>query len=63
MAGTQVAVGAGTMLERSAQVAALSSLLASARDGAGGCIVIEGGAGIGKSRLLAEGLERPPRPA
>ena len=46
------------MLERSAQLAALSSLFASAREGAGGCVVIEGGAGIGKSRLLAEGLEQ-----
>jgi len=46
------------MLERSAQLEELSSLFASAREGAGGCVVIEGGAGIGKSRLLAEGLEQ-----
>ena len=42
------------LLERGDEVAALESLLAGAARGAGGAVVIEGGAGIGKSRLLAE---------
>src|SRR5687768_10772726 len=42
------------MLERTGEVAAVASLLESAREGTGGCAVVEGSAGIGKSRLLAE---------
>ena len=46
------------MLERSEQLAALASLFSSAREGAGGCVVIEGGAGIGKSRLVTDAMEQ-----
>src|SRR5262245_3082528 len=42
------------LLERDAQVAALQALAAEARSGAGRFTVIEGSAGIGKTRLLAE---------
>ena len=43
------------LLERDAQVAALEALADAARSGAGRFVVIEGSAGIGKTRLLAEG--------
>ncbi len=43
------------LLEREAQVAALQALAEAARGGGGRFVVIEGSAGIGKSRLLAEG--------
>jgi DNA-binding CsgD family transcriptional regulator len=43
------------LLEREAQVAALQALADAARGGGGRFVVIEGSAGIGKSRLLAEG--------
>jgi hypothetical protein len=39
---------------RAAEVDAISSLIASARHGRGGVLVVEGSAGIGKSRLMAE---------
>src|SRR4029450_11522163 len=42
------------LLEREAQVAALQELAAAARQGGGRFVVIEGSAGIGKTRLLAE---------
>jgi DNA-binding CsgD family transcriptional regulator len=42
------------MLERAGEVAAIAALLENARGGTGGCVVLEGSAGIGKSRLLAE---------
>ena len=42
------------LLEREAQVAALEALAEAARGGGGRFAVIEGGAGIGKTRLLAE---------
>ena len=42
------------LLEREAQVAALQALADAARGGAGRFVAIEGGAGIGKTRLLAE---------
>jgi DNA-binding CsgD family transcriptional regulator len=42
------------LYERETELAALSSALAAARSGAGGLVVVEGPAGIGKSRLLAE---------
>jgi len=42
------------LLEREAQVAALQALTDGARGGGGRLAVIEGGAGIGKTRLLAE---------
>jgi DNA-binding CsgD family transcriptional regulator len=42
------------LLEREAQVAALQALADAARGGGGRLVVIEGSAGIGKTRLLAE---------
>lgn len=42
------------LYEREAELAALSEALAEARAGTGGLVVVEGPAGIGKSRLLAE---------
>jgi DNA-binding CsgD family transcriptional regulator len=44
----------GLLLEREAQVAALRALADTARSGGGRFVVIEGSAGIGKTRLLAE---------
>src|SRR5690348_11000877 len=41
------------LLERAAELDALDGALASVREGAGRLVVIEGPAGIGKSRLLA----------
>jgi DNA-binding CsgD family transcriptional regulator len=43
------------LLEREAQVAALEALAEAARSGGGRFAVIEGSAGMGKTRLLAEG--------
>src|SRR3954462_14362252 len=42
------------LLEREAELAALEALLAAARLGDGRLVVVEGSAGIGKTRLLAE---------
>jgi DNA-binding CsgD family transcriptional regulator len=42
------------LFERETELAALSAALAGARSGAGGLVVLDGPAGIGKSRLLAE---------
>src|SRR4029453_16685739 len=42
------------LLEREAQVAALQALADAVRQGGGRFVVIEGSAGIGKTRLLAE---------
>jgi len=42
------------VLERAGELAILGSLLGGADRGAGRCAVLEGTAGIGKSRLLAE---------
>lgn len=44
----------GALHEREEELAALSLALSTARDGTGSLLVIEGPAGIGKSRLLAE---------
>src|SRR5690348_8252032 len=46
------------LLERERELAALDRLLAGARAGRGGVALIEGPAGIGKTRLLAEARER-----
>jgi DNA-binding CsgD family transcriptional regulator len=46
--------GTTSLLEREAQVAALEALAEAALSGGGGFVVIEGSAGIGKTRLLAE---------
>jgi AAA ATPase domain len=43
------------LLEREAQVAALRALADGAQSGGGRFVVIEGTAGLGKTRLLAEG--------
>ena len=40
------------LLEREAELAALDAALRRARDGEGGCVVVEGAAGIGKTSLL-----------
>jgi predicted ATPase len=45
------------LLEREAEVAALTSLLDAARAGEGRLAVVEGTAGIGKTRLLAAARE------
>src|SRR6059058_1217813 len=42
------------LLEREAELAALDAMLAAARGGDGRLVVVEGSAGIGKTRLLAE---------
>jgi DNA-binding CsgD family transcriptional regulator len=57
MAPASVLPSGGTTLlfEREAQVAALEALADATRSGAGRVVVIEGSAGIGKTRLLAEG--------
>ena len=44
----------GALYEREEELAALSQALSAAREGTGSLLVIEGPAGIGKSRLLAE---------
>jgi DNA-binding CsgD family transcriptional regulator len=43
-----------TILERNEALDAIASTLAAAREGSGRCLVLEGGAGLGKSRLAAE---------
>jgi DNA-binding CsgD family transcriptional regulator len=43
--------GAATLLERSQEVGAITELLGSAREGSGRCLLLQGGAGLGKSRL------------
>src|SRR5206468_7539552 len=42
------------LLEREAELAALEALLGAAQSGDGRLVVVEGSAGIGKTRLLAE---------
>ncbi len=57
MALASVLPSAGTtsvLLEREAQVAALQALADAAQEGGGRFVVIEGSAGMGKTRLLAE---------
>jgi tetratricopeptide (TPR) repeat protein len=56
------AAGAGDgLLERERELDALEARLEAAREGRGGLVVVEGAAGIGKSRLLdaARGLAEP----
>src|SRR5204863_190482 len=43
----------GLMLEREAELSALEAVLDAARGGEGRLVVVEGSAGIGKTRLLA----------
>jgi AAA ATPase domain len=56
MAPASVLPSGGTtlLLEREVQVAAFEALAEAARGGGGRFVVVEGSAGIGKSRLLAE---------
>jgi DNA-binding CsgD family transcriptional regulator len=54
-----VGAGSGTsqprdLYEREAELAAISRALSAARSGTGGLVLVQGPAGIGKSRLLAE---------
>src|SRR5205814_3620447 len=42
------------LLEREAELAALEAMLAAAQSGDGHLVVVEGSAGIGKTRLLVE---------
>ena len=50
-------VPAPQLLERDAEIGALTAVLAAARGGDGRLVVVEGGAGIGKTRLLGEARE------
>src|SRR3954453_3483528 len=47
-------IGPLRLLEREAELAALEAMLAAARVGDGRLVIVDGGAGIGKTRLLAE---------
>jgi ATP/maltotriose-dependent transcriptional regulator MalT len=58
--GARDATTAG-LLEREAELAALERLIDDAEDGRGRVVLIEGPAGIGKTRLLAEARERAAR--
>src|SRR5881392_3857976 len=46
------------LLEREGELAQLGALVEAARGGAGRFVLVEGGAGIGKTRLLAAARER-----
>src|SRR5205809_7624916 len=46
------------LLERAGELAQLGALVDAAREGAGRLVLVEGGAGIGKTRLLAATRER-----
>ena len=48
----------GPLLERAGELAAIAARVEAARGGAGGLLLIEGVAGIGKTRLLRAGCER-----
>ena len=58
MAGSQSRIGAGALLERETQLAALAAALAQARTGNGAMVVFEGAAGLGKTSLLEAGAEQ-----
>src|SRR6058998_2663984 len=49
---------ASELLEREGELAQLGALIGAAREGAGRLVLVEGGAGIGKTRLLAAARER-----
>lgn len=46
------------LLERERELARVETVLAAARDGAGGLLVVEGPPGIGKTRILAAAGDR-----
>src|SRR3954471_465185 len=50
-------VGTGPLLDRERELAAVTDALDATQRGAGTLLVLEGGAGIGKTRLLASALE------
>src|SRR4051794_15657253 len=52
--GVARAAAPALMLEREAEIAALEAMLGAAQAGDGRLVVVEGSAGIGKTRLLAE---------
>ena len=54
---TQHRPAATAILERSEALQAIESTLASARGGSGRCLVLEGGAGLGKSLLAAQACD------
>ena len=49
---------AGPLLERAAEVAAITAAIDAAVAGSGSVLLVEGAAGIGKTRLLADACER-----
>src|SRR2546422_468827 len=49
---------ASDLLEREGELAQLGALVGAAREGAGRLVLVEGGAGIGKTRLLAAARQR-----
>ena len=49
---------ASDLLEREGELAQLGALVGAAQEGAGRLVLVEGGAGIGKTRLLAAVRER-----
>ena len=51
------------LLEREAELAALEAMLAAAQPGDGRLVVVEGSAGIGKTRLSGRGRARSPQAA
>lgn len=55
---TTVQASGGPLLEREQQLRALDAVVAAAASGRSGLVVVEGPAGIGKSRLMAELRER-----
>ena len=57
-AGAEWGVGGARLLEREGELEALDRAIAAAAAGHAGLVLIEGPAGIGKSRLLAEARRR-----
>lgn len=55
---TTVQASGGPLLEREQELRALDAVIAAAASGSSGLVVVEGPAGIGKSRLMAELRDR-----